>query len=231
MEIKDISLSEIKPSSYNPRVMGSNDAKNLTKSILHYGLIDPIIIVLNTHEIIGGHQRYNALEKNNITSLKLVELGDIGIVFSSDDIELDDENEVKALNIALNRIQGEWDYSKLNQLLQELSNIPSFDFNKIGFDNSELDLYHLGSLGEETESFFNEDGENHRPSVREAGEEARTVEEESSSDSIDSGKMYLRCLDLRIPLNENTYSLLSESFENYCKDKGTREGYISYILS
>ena len=60
-----------------------------------------------TNRVVGGHQRLKILE----------EIGKEEVEVSV--VDLPDDKE-KALNLALNRIQGEWDYPKLKDLLLEL---------------------------------------------------------------------------------------------------------------
>ena len=51
------------------------------------------------------------------------------------DIILDvDKSQEKALNLALNKLKGEWDYGKLTSLLKEFDDIPEFDIELTGFD-------------------------------------------------------------------------------------------------
>ncbi len=133
LNIKKIKIEDIKPARYNPRSISDKDFKKLSESIEQFGLVDPIIINLKNHNIIGGHQRFDYLyyEKKD-TELHLIELGDIGWVFSDTDLEIKDDNHEKALNLALNRISGEWNYDELNKLLDELA---EFDLDKVtGFD-------------------------------------------------------------------------------------------------
>lgn len=133
LDIKKIKIEDIKPARYNPRSISDKDFKKLSESIEQFGLVDPIIINLKNHNIIGGHQRFDYLyyEKKD-TELYLIELGDIGWVFSDTDLEIKDDNHEKALNLALNRISGEWNYDELNKLLDELA---EFDLDKVtGFD-------------------------------------------------------------------------------------------------
>ena len=135
MDIKKIKIDEIKPASYNPRKIDTKNFKKLSNSIEEFGLVDPIIINLKNKNIIGGHQRFDYLfyEKKD-TELYLIELGDIGWVFSDTDLTIKDENHEKALNLALNRISGEWRYDELNNILDELSevnldSITGFEYN------------------------------------------------------------------------------------------------------
>ena len=135
LNIKKIKIDDIKPASYNPRKIQQKDFEKLSNSIKEFGLVDPIIINLKNKNIIGGHQRFDYLyyEKKD-TELHLIELGDIGWVFSDTDLKIKDENHEKALNLALNRISGEWKFDDLNRILDELvevnlSDITGFEYN------------------------------------------------------------------------------------------------------
>lgn len=86
--------------------------------------MDPIIIN-SDGTIIGGHQRYNVLL-------------DLGYDTAHAVIVDLDKNAEKALNVALNKISGEWDDEKLCDLLQDLD-LSGYDFSLTGFTRSELD--------------------------------------------------------------------------------------------
>ena len=79
-----------------------------------------------TGNVVGGHQRLKILLAAGETEL------DVSVVNLSDADE-------KALNIALNKIAGEWDTAALTELLQELSADSSIDETLTGFDRGELD--------------------------------------------------------------------------------------------
>ena len=113
-EIKDLNYAE-----YNPRVISKEDLKKLGESIEKYGFVEPVIINKN-NTIIGGHQRVNAA--------KVVGLKEVPCVIT----DLSKENE-KKLNLALNKIQGEWDYEKLDKVLTSLTNL-----NYTGFEIKDL---------------------------------------------------------------------------------------------
>ncbi len=126
MLIEKRKIADLNYSTYNPRKdLDVNDSEyiKIKKSIESFGYIDPIIVNYD-NTIIGGHQRFKVLK----------ELGydDVDVVV----VDLDKNNE-KALNIALNKISGEWDYIKLDSLLEELKEI-NFDLESIGFDNIEI---------------------------------------------------------------------------------------------
>lgn len=120
-------MSEIKGAEYNPRKAlqpGDSEYEKIKNSILQFGYVDPIIIN-SDGTIIGGHQRYTVLCDLGYEEIDVVQL------------EIDKTQE-KALNIALNKISGEWDEVKLRDLLLDLD-IQEFDISLTGFEQSELE--------------------------------------------------------------------------------------------
>ena len=142
-EITKIKLTDIKPASYNPRYINDDEKKKLKNSLETFGLVDPIIVNLKNNHIIGGHQRYDVLldmvlESTNLAEKEynMLKLGDVGLIFDEDLVIKNDDYE-KALNIALNKISGEWDYSKLSNVLEDLK-LNHFNIELTGFDGFEL---------------------------------------------------------------------------------------------
>ena len=88
-----------------------------------FGYVDPIIINADG-TVIGGHQRLNVLIDLGYTE------ADVAVV----DL---DKNDEKALNIALNKIAGEWDEEKLSALLAELD-VEGYFMEATGFQQDEL---------------------------------------------------------------------------------------------
>jgi len=126
MEIKRISIKDLKPSEYNPRKdLKPSDAeyKKIKKSIKEFGYIDPLV-VNSDMTVIGGHQRLKVLEELGYKEIDCVI------------VDLKKSKE-KALNIALNKIQGDWDYLKLKDLLLEIDT-GEFDIDITGFDEEEI---------------------------------------------------------------------------------------------
>jgi len=64
-EIKKFKLSDLNPADYNPREITDEALEGLSNSIQRFGCVEPIVV--NTRGgkniIVGGHQRYKALEK------------------------------------------------------------------------------------------------------------------------------------------------------------------------
>jgi hypothetical protein len=127
MEIRKIPINDINPAPYNPRKdlkPGDSEYEKLKRSIDEFDLVEPLVWNEETGNLVGGHQRLKIL----------VDRGDTEVEVSV--VHLDSEKE-KALNIALNKIQGDWDYDKLGELLEELS-LSDIDINLTGFDNDEI---------------------------------------------------------------------------------------------
>jgi len=106
--------------------MPPEEMESLRRSVAQWGLVQPLVVRRADNTIIGGHQRWQAA---NALGLKTVP-----VVFADISAE-----EAKALNLALNRISGEWDVAKLGELLEELQRLPSIDETLTGFSTDEID--------------------------------------------------------------------------------------------
>lgn len=118
-------LADIKAAAYNPRKElkpGDTEYEALAKSIDRFGLVEPLIVNKTTGTLVGGHQRLSALKARGETESEVVI------------IEVSEQDE-KLLNVALNKIEGDWDYSKLEQLFSEFS---EEDISFTGFSQEEL---------------------------------------------------------------------------------------------
>lgn len=127
LNLQEKLLADLRPAEYNPRVElkpGDPEYERIKRSIETFTYVDPII-VNKDGTIIGGHQRYNVL----------LDLG-----YESADVVVVDKTkaEEKALNVALNKITGEWDEEKLYELLIELD-LSDIDMQLSGFTADELD--------------------------------------------------------------------------------------------
>lgn len=144
METTTIKIQELIPSDYNPRYMDTSQKLKLEKNMEKFGLVDPIIINLKNNHIIGGHQRYEILcnKYPDDTQLNLITLGDIGWVFDKDNLEVKDDNHEKAMNLSLNRLDGQFDKTKVGSLLTDLTNA-HFDMELSGFEDYEVIEYTL----------------------------------------------------------------------------------------
>lgn len=127
MEIKELPLKELKPAAYNPRKKlkkGDKEYEKIKQSLLKFGYVDPIIVNEDL-TVIGGHQRLTVLKDLDYETAKCVI------------VDLPKEDE-KALNIALNKITGQWDEALLADLLLDLQE-SDFNLDLTGFEPPEID--------------------------------------------------------------------------------------------
>jgi DNA modification methylase len=127
MNIQKINIEKLKAAEYNPRKdlkPEDEEYQKIKKSILEFGYVAPII-VNSDMTVIGGHQRLKVLKE---LGYKEVECNIVDL----------DKTKEKALNIALNKITGEWDNAKLEELLAELKET-DIDMDMTGFSFDEVD--------------------------------------------------------------------------------------------
>lgn len=158
MEIEHIKITDLKPAEYNPRRISEEDYQKLKNSISTFGLVDPIIVNLKNMHIVGGHQRYDVLldehmlDNDFMAELPMIRLGDVGFVFTDTELSIRDDDHEKALNLALNKISGEWDNDKLAEVLEDLED-SDLDLELTGFDELESSVL----LDNDLLDLFNED--------------------------------------------------------------------------
>jgi|TARA_R110000824_G_scaffold121963_1_gene278499 DNA modification methylase len=143
MKIDLIDPEILKTANYNPRQISRDELNKLVKSIKQFGFVDPALVRREDNMIVGGHQRVKAALELKLKEIPIVYL----------DIS---ENDAKLLNVALNKISGEWDDDKLTTLLSELKFFDDVDELLTGFDENELDEL-LADLEEPKEGFTDPD--------------------------------------------------------------------------
>jgi DNA modification methylase len=128
MKIQRVSINSINPAAYNPRLdlkPGDADYEKLKKSIQSFGYVEPLVWNKQTSNLVGGHQRFKILIAEGFKEVE------VSVV----DLPLDKE---KALNLALNKISGDWDNVKLAQLLEDIKTNTDIDIRLTGFDVPEI---------------------------------------------------------------------------------------------
>ena len=128
MQWQTLPLVELRPAAYNPRKAlkpSDKEYQKIKNSIQEFGYVEPIIV---NHDmtVIGGHQRLTVLKDLGYTEAQCVVL------------HIEDEAKVKALNIALNKISGEWNEQLLADLLVDLQDA-QFNLDLTGFEAPEID--------------------------------------------------------------------------------------------
>ena len=143
MKIKFVDPELLKSAAYNPRQISREELNKLIKSIKQFGFVDPALVRKQDNMIVGGHQRVKAAQELGLKEIPVVYL----------DIT---ENDAKLLNVALNKISGDWDEDKLTELLAELQFFDDVDELLTGFDEDELDQL-LADLEEPKEGLTDDD--------------------------------------------------------------------------
>lgn len=128
MQWKTLSVDALRPAAYNPRKKlkaGDKEYEKIKNSILEFGYVEPIIVNYDM-TVIGGHQRLTVLKDLGYTEVQCVE------------VHIEDENKVKALNIALNKITGAWNEQLLADLIVDLQ-AANFNTDFTGFEAPEIE--------------------------------------------------------------------------------------------
>lgn len=160
MQIEILKTELLIPADYNPRKdlkPGDPEYEKLKHSIEQFGYVEPVIWNKTTSRVVGGHQRLKVLIDMGIAEVECVV------------IEMNEEKE-KALNIALNKISGDWDKDKLMLLIADLQGA-DFDVSLTGFESAELDALFKDSLKDGIhEDDFDVDEELQKPALTKQGD-------------------------------------------------------------
>lgn len=141
MDIQKIKINLLIPATYNPRKdlkPDDEEYKKIKRSIENFGYVCPLI-VNKDYTVIGGHQRLKVLQELGYNEVECVV------------VDLDKTKE-KALNIALNKISGDWDIEKLDALLKELKD-SDFDMDLTGYSFDEIDDMIGDMIGSKDDNF------------------------------------------------------------------------------
>ncbi|HZJ87940.1 MAG TPA: site-specific DNA-methyltransferase [Sphaerochaeta sp.] len=160
MTIEKKHIDTLLPADYNPRKdlkAGDPEYEKLKRSIEQFGYVEPVIWNKATERIVSGHQRIKVLREMGLESLDCVV------------VELSEERE-KALNIAMNKISGEWDKDKLALLITELQ-AEDLDISLTGFDPAEIDDLFKDTLADGVhDDDFDVEGELEKPAFSKTGD-------------------------------------------------------------
>lgn len=160
MRIEKKTVEQLIPADYNPRKdlkPGDPEYDKLKRSLEQFGYVDPLIWNEKTGTLCGGHQRLKVLKDLGVKEVDCV------IV----DFDLEKE---KALNVALNKISGDWDKEKLTLLITDLQ-AEDFDVSLTGFDPAEIDdLFKSQTQDGIHEDDFDVDAELEKPVFSKAGD-------------------------------------------------------------
>lgn len=159
MEFKKLKIADLRPADYNPRKAlkpGDSEYEKIKNSIAEFGYVEPVI-VNSDMTIIGGHQRVTVLQDLGYSEIDCIV------------IEIDKTKE-KALNIALNKITGEWNKELLADLIADLQD-SDFDVGVTGFEPPEIEqLFNTVHDKKIEEDEFDVEDELQKPTIAAIGD-------------------------------------------------------------
>lgn len=134
MQTASVPIGDLKFSDYNPRSISTHDFESLKRSIKRYGFLEPVVVNRfsgRENVLVGGHQRVRAA--------KALGLAEVPVIYV--DLPLKEE---QLLNLALNRIRGDWQEEQLVQLIGQIESGQGLE--PAGFTDQELDKLLYGAL-------------------------------------------------------------------------------------
>ena len=134
-----VPIEQLHFADYNPRSITAAEMAKLKKSLREFGLVTTVV-ARRDGLVIGGHQRLQALREI------AKEEGWTDVCVYAVFVDVDDA-QAKLLNVALNKISGNWDYAKLSDLFGHLQDLSPEMQELAGFDRDEIaDVLALGTM-------------------------------------------------------------------------------------
>lgn len=126
MKVEDVDIESLRPDPANPRKISDAELEALTRSVREWGFVQPVLVRREDGVVIGGHQRLLAARKLGIKRVPVIYV-DLG------------QEQARLLNVALNRISGQWDEELLARMLGDLKGMEDIDLSLTGFGEDELE--------------------------------------------------------------------------------------------
>jgi len=142
-----VDAAKLKPAPYNPRRISRQQLDALKASIAQNGFVEPVVAQRGTLVLIGGHQRLEALRQ--LCRDANEKLPKIPAVL----LDVDDRR-ARLMNVALNRIDGEFDDALLGNLLSGLGEISAVELLGTGLSDIEVAALLVPELPENETTTF-----------------------------------------------------------------------------
>lgn len=132
-----VPLSKLRPAPYNPRVMPEAMMRSLMASLRESGLVLNLVVQRRSAEhgpmvIVGGHQRVEALRRVCAEDGRPLPERVPAVVLDLDD------RAAKRLNVALNRVEGEFVDDLLGRVLATVGQPDAAQLAAMGFSGDEF---------------------------------------------------------------------------------------------
>src|SRR6266568_8978316 len=134
-KIVQVPIDELRADPTNPRKISDAELDALTRSLREFGFVQPVIARHDDHIVIGGHQR--------LVAARRIGLKTVPVIF----VDLTAEQS-HLLNLALNKISGDWDDQLLARMLADLQ-ASAVDLEVSGFGADEINRLLKGMEAEE----------------------------------------------------------------------------------
>ena len=223
--LKVLPVSDLKPAEYNPRKKlkpGDKEYEKIKKSIEEFGFADPLV-VNSDMTIIGGHQRLTVATALGYTEVPCA-IVDV------------DKTREKALNIALNKITGEWDEAMLADVLKEIEESNLVPVDLTGFEPVEVEEIQASIYDRKVkEDNFDVEEELQRPAFSKLGDlwilgKHRVICGDSTGEEI-----YTRLMDgqqANLVLTDPPYNVdVEETAGKIMNDNMADEDFYNFLLS
>src|SRR5438093_6283242 len=104
IQVEQVPIDELRPDPANPRRISDADLEALTRSLKEFGFVQPVLALREDRTVIGGHQRLVAARRLGYRTVPVTWL----------DLALE---QARVVNLALNKISGDFDNELLVRLL------------------------------------------------------------------------------------------------------------------
>lgn len=123
LPVELVSIERLRPDPLNPRSISDTALAQLQRSLREFGFVQALVVRHSDKLIIAGHQRLRAATNEGWTSVPVV-------WWEGSD------PQARALNLALNKISGDWDERPLGHVLADLAQVESLGQALLGFDQT-----------------------------------------------------------------------------------------------
>ena len=124
LQIVHVPIGDLYPDPKNPRKISAEELDRLTRSLREFGFLQPVIARHDDRVVVGGHQRLVAARRLGLKT--------VPTIF----VDLSPEQS-HLLNLALNKISGDWDEQLLARMLADLQ-ANAVDLAVSGFGADEI---------------------------------------------------------------------------------------------
>ena len=111
LQIVQVPIDDLHPDPKNPRKISAEELDRLTRSLREFGFLQPVIARHDDHIVVGGHQR--------LVAARRIGLKTVPVIF----VDLSPEQS-HLLNLALNKISGDWDDQLLHGCSRTCRRVP-----------------------------------------------------------------------------------------------------------